>query len=168
MLQIRTHDFPELRVLPAPENGPANPLPEPPKAWFQVRFTSPPGLRIRRAVVVTAWNPAMQEADARANRRADRRLASALQGCGRAAVRVVCMAPDGSHAEPGWMWDAGVAEGRRWACRFQQAGFYTIERGLMRVVRTTDGRVWQLGPMQKFWLNHAGWRVIAKNLRKKH
>jgi len=144
-------------------------LPDPPECWFDIRLVGPPFLATPppQAVIVNAWNPGMQATTQQANERADRRLHAALQAAGKHPVRLCGCAARADHAEPGWLWPAAPCEGRRWARRFQQAGFYTLKHGLIEVVRTADGHSWRVGWWHKLWLNHAAWRAIAGKSRKK-
>lgn len=94
--------------------------------------------------VVTACNPGGRTASEGENRRADLRLREALVGRGESPSRVTGLAPDRSHAEPGWT-IRSAETARELAGRFRQEAYYRIHDDRLVLVETESGTEEDLG-----------------------
>lgn len=95
--------------------------------------------------VVTAFDPPGAARTAAANADADAALATALRQRGLSPLRVTGGSRDGRHREPGFAARLERDEALALARRFDQAAFFEIDRGQLRLVWCDDGSVEPLG-----------------------
>jgi hypothetical protein len=95
--------------------------------------------------IITAYDPEGKVATAADNAAADLALEAELRADGLNPHRVTGGSVDGTHAEPGWAVELGLAEAIEHGRRYRQLAVFHVRGGRLALVDCADGMVEDLG-----------------------